>query len=718
MRIKPWIYNRMAIDDEQKQKDHNEAIAKATNETKKFARNLTSSVSALLKNASNEKQRNQILKEHIKNLKEEIKLEEAKKIVDKEKIKHIQQEIKSSKDLTTGFKIAIPNLKDFGAAVGKYAWDVGKSTVKTAANFIDAGVRVKKYSDLSKEYTGKLGLGMTKLFKIVDFNVGIFKQMSQTGAGFNGNMMEVRDMAKEARMPLLDFVDMMQRNSTVMAGLFGSVQSGVPYMTRLNSQLRDVTKNELAQFGLNLEETGEFLTTYLELERSRGATQRRSTEEVVAGTASYAKNLVLLSKLTGKNIKELDEQTRAVAADGAFRAVIAGKTPEAAKGFEMMLAELDKTNPMIGQLFKEVTAFRGASSTATAQLNMMTGGSLVPAMRAFDGSQESIIRLSNVLKEAGTQGIKNSKMYAMASIAGGDFTDQLSAMAKMAGLAVDPARIREQLKASDAFTKLGVQGYDVMDAIKANYEGMATDVQKKLIEDFGDMLPDVFKTMEESAKKLAEANPLASAYDSTKKAIRVTSSFFSNLGTAKGTGKGTMLSTAEDSVFGMARRAGQRIGAGGQGNSTFDILTPWDTAAEKIKKYEDGMSTGDGMATGTLGATGNLFKDFGSGTQATLHGEEAVVPKHSAMGSVLSMLNQLTAKPSMLATASPTTSDNSRETARMNALLAENIKGLSEVMTKSEKHLNTLVNVGLTQNQKTHELITITKNKTGLAYVG
>ena len=97
----------MAIDDEQKQKDHNEAIAKATNETKKFARNLTSSVSALLKNASNEKQRNQILKEHIKNLKEEIKLEEAKKIVDKEKIKHIQQEIKSTKDLNTGFKIAI-----------------------------------------------------------------------------------------------------------------------------------------------------------------------------------------------------------------------------------------------------------------------------------------------------------------------------------------------------------------------------------------------------------------------------------------------------------------------------------------------------------------------------------------------------------------------------------------------------------------------------------
>ena len=694
----------MAIDDEQKQKDYNEAIAKATSETKKFARNLTSSVSTLVRSASNEKQRNLIIKNHIKNLNEQIKIEQSLKTVDQEKIKHIKEEINATKQLNTGFKFAIPNLKDFGAALGKYALDTAKSTVKTAANFLDAGVRVKKYSDLSKEYTGKLGSGFTKLFESLDFNVGIFKQLSLTGAGFNGSMMNLRDAAKAARMPILDFVDMIQRNSSVMAQLFGSVQSGVPQMVDFNRRLRDVTRDELAQFGLNLDDTTEFLSTYLELERSRGATQRRTTAEVVAGTRDYAKNLVLLSKLTGKSVKELDEQTKAVAADGAFRAILAGKSPEVAKGFEVMLGKFNSASPLFGQLFKEVTAFGVAANLSTAQLNMMSGGALVRAMRAFDGSEESIINLSNVLKESSAQGIQNSESFARASIAGGDFAEQLTAFAKAAGIAIDPERIRAQMLATDEFTKSAVGGRDVFDAVKASVEGVATDGQKLLIEKFGDKFPDLLKTMRDSAEKLAAIdNPIAMAYDRGKKAIRTVSTFLSDMGTERGTGKGTYLSTADDSVFGMARRAGERLGEGGPGNSIFDILTPWDTLAEKIKKYEDGMSTGDGFASGTLGATGKLFKDFGSGTQATLHGQEAVVPKNSPMGSVLSILEQLSTKPATTtaSVANTATAQTNSEFMRMNSILSENLKGLSEVMVKSEKHLNTLVGINATVAKNT-----------------
>ena len=691
----------MAIDDEQKQKDFTAGIEKVN-------KGLASTVKSLLKNAKSEEDKAKVLRLSTQALKEQLAGIKGNSAATKLQRLELANSIKSMKGFGGGVSSArlgvaflAEKALEAGAALKDYIADTAKSTFKTGVNFADAGEKIKQYSDISKEYTGTLGKGFTGLLKIVDFNTDIFKQLSQTGAGFNGNMMNFRDAAKEARMPLLDFVDMVQKNSSVMARLFGSVQSGVPQLTSFNRSLRDVTKNELAQYGLNLEETTEFLTTYLELERSRGATQQRTTAEVVAGTRDYAKNLVLLSKLTGKSVKELDEQTKAVAADGSFRALLSDMTPDAAKGFTLMLGELDKVNPLFGQLFKEVTAFGGAANTQTAQLDMMTKGALTRAMKAFDGSPDSIINLTNVLKEAGSQGIRTGKSFALASIAGGDFSDQLIALARAAGIAVDPERIKAQMAAQDEFTKSAVAGRDVIDAVKASVEGQATEAQKILIQEFGDKFPDLLKIMEESAEKLNVENPVAKAYDSTKKAIRVTSSFFSNLGTEEGTGRGTLLSTADDSVAGMVRRAMQRFSEGGEANSFLDILTPFDTLSEKIANF----NKGDGFASGTLGATGNLFNDFGSGTLATLHGEEAVVPRNSAMGAVLSMLDQLTARPATTAATAPTVKEtqNNSEFMRMNAILSENLKGLSEVMVKSEKHLNTLVAIGAKTERNTGE---------------
>jgi hypothetical protein len=53
-------------------------------------------------------------------------------------------------------------------------------------------------------------------------------------------------------------------------------------------------------------------------------------------------------------------------------------------------------------------------------------------------------------------------------------------------------------------------------------------------------------------------------------------------------------------------------------------------------------------------------------------------------------------------TATKETTNNS-EFMRMNAILSENLKGLSEVMVKSEKHLNTLVAIGAKTERNTGE---------------
>ena len=76
----------------------------------------------------------------------------------------------------------------------------------------------------------------------------------------------------------------------------------------------------------------------------------------------------------------------------------------------------------------------------------------------------------------------------------------------------------------------------------------------------------------------------------------------------------------------------------GQNDPVIERLLNDDTrdnvsAISQIMAYIKGQIP---FSDGTLGATGNLFENFGAGTPAVLHGEEAVVPKDTPEGELLS----------------------------------------------------------------------------------
>jgi hypothetical protein len=612
-----------------------------------------------------------------------------------------QAEVKKTQGttkMTGALGTATKATKAFGASVAAAGASLLKGLVKgvveTGKNFAMADRRIEGFADATKGFDDlKLSLpgvelSLSDFGKAADFNVGIFKQLSQTGAGFGKSVIQLRNAATAANMPILDFVDLIQTNSSTFARLFGTIMDGMPTIQGFTRSLRDRTRNELAEFGLNLEETSEFLITQLEIQRARGNAERVSQMDLVSRTVEYAKNLTKLSKLTGIQVSELDATNRQLQIEGAFQASLMQLNEKGRTATSRATAALENLSPELATVIKDITQF-GVATLPVSRAFQVGSPEIIEFIKQLNqGTIDSATFVSKIKGAANTIGTDFSKAFADAGKFGLEGAEEyLNAIVKLAGSGNDTAD--KQMKAVGDNTALLVGFKENIDTLKVQAEEFSTKVLGKILG--SDTLKKALEMISGGVEELTTGDSLFDrAFDHTKNAIRVTSAFFSNLGTEKGTGRGTIFSTAEDSMFGMARRGINRFQDGGQGNSLFDILTPFDTLNEKLAKQAmREANIGGSFQQGTNG-----FRDFGSGTPATLHGIEAVVPKNdfSQLAKVIEQMGSgaTTNAPTGAPTGAPSTE----------SYLAE----LVELNKNAQRALNTLVTVSAMTEKNTKNM--------------
>jgi hypothetical protein len=134
---------------------------------------------------------------------------------------------KFGNSLTEAGKKATTSLKDLPMAIVKGVIDTGKM-------FIGAGNKVDGFQKALSGFDGVsvLGMKLSDLGSVVDFNSGIFKQMSQSGAGFGKSVINLRNAAGAANMPILDFVDLIGKNTDTLGRLFGNVDQDTTGVSR------------------------------------------------------------------------------------------------------------------------------------------------------------------------------------------------------------------------------------------------------------------------------------------------------------------------------------------------------------------------------------------------------------------------------------------------------------------------------------------------------
>ena len=223
---------------------------------------------------------------------------------------------KSSDDLDKNLKKANKGLLAFTESLGRATQGLMNLFSSVIGATIGSAVNLSKEllvggSQLS-DFTRHLPIGpLQGLVEAVDSQVDSFRMLSSTGATFGNDMFELQRVAGQSAIPIADMTSLIQENGMALK-LFGStVGSGTRNFGRISKEFRQSTVGrDLMAMGFSTQELNENLLAYSETMQTTGNRERLSTQQLLAGTAAYSKQLDAVAKLTGKSRKQLEEEMR------------------------------------------------------------------------------------------------------------------------------------------------------------------------------------------------------------------------------------------------------------------------------------------------------------------------------------------------------------------------------------------------------------------------
>ena len=433
-----------------------------------------SSIETVLKGTKSRIEQQKILNQYKKALQENIDMLDETNEEHAERIALYKKEQRETSKLNVAFGLV-------GAAVDfvvKVFIGFGKAVINTTKMFMDAGERVKTFEQATQHITKELGFldqGAQALFKSLDFNIENFRTLSKQGADFGQSLFGLRKAAESANLPILDFVDLIQQNSTTFAKFFGTTQSGIPAIAELSRSMRDFTRDELSRFGLTMDDTSEYMTTYLELMRASGRAETMTTGQLIAGSQNYAKELIRLSKLTGQSTDELNSQMEQQKQNGVLNAALAKLAPEEADRLRKLVTALGGAQSAAGGLAVDLIA-AGTPITDISQKLAGTNQSLLQTIEgAVNDPTTSIEDTINSARQASNQFLKDFPQAA--AYFQGEFVEILGDASRLAGKATGDAVAGEMKKVigpESDFTQEVMKTKDTFDRVKVAGEAIVT----------------------------------------------------------------------------------------------------------------------------------------------------------------------------------------------------------------------------------------------------
>jgi len=264
---------------------------------------------------------------------------------------------------------------------------------------------------------GKLGASASTAAKFLENQVGQYQTLTKSGIHFGGSLEKMMQASTAAGLSIKEMTGLTAANSEMLAGFGGTVDTGAD-MFLMNMKKMRTSGNqygmELRNIGLTHEEIGEAMMLTARMEMMSGKKAGANQASLQERTAKYAKDLDLLSKLTGKSADAMKKEQAALQRQGDYRAKMMGKDPVIAA--ELLAASSEAAAHGFDDLFKDMM-IKGRASQETALKAGMSPKSMALMKKMYDamesGSLEGIKSARANLTAAMIQDKMNNRQLAI-----------------------------------------------------------------------------------------------------------------------------------------------------------------------------------------------------------------------------------------------------------------------------------------------------------------
>jgi septal ring factor EnvC (AmiA/AmiB activator) len=226
-----------------------------------------------------------------------------------------------------------------------------------------------------------------------------FKKSASVGANFGGSITEMIDSATGAGLTFDQFSGIIAKTGKDLALLGGDSEAGARRLAALGKEIKgSPIARELNRLGYSTEAINEGMATYAGQLAKTGSLQGMTNSQLVASTGAYLKDLDALTKLTGKNKKELEDERNARLKDAQFRFIMSKMDVDSQKNLQNLMDTIPKEHQ---EGMKEIIA----TGTATSEAGKA-------ALAFLPESSRNMMQLNAQIRTTGKMGAQQTAVIA------------------------------------------------------------------------------------------------------------------------------------------------------------------------------------------------------------------------------------------------------------------------------------------------------------------